>query len=129
MTDLAPPGDTTRSCPACGTQNDVGADTCRHCGARLSVTTGREEERGDLDVVEVSRAVGAAGWDTEFALAADLVACPSCGATFRLDHVVIHSSQRALDSTTGGTPFDVVTCACPTCGTQGHVLVPLPDDT
>jgi predicted RNA-binding Zn-ribbon protein involved in translation (DUF1610 family) len=128
MTDLAPSADATRSCPNCGMQNGVTDTACAHCGTTLPPMTGRDDERGDLEVIEVERAVGSLGYDAEFRVDGDDIYCPNCGAMTKLSGANIESVQRATDTATGGTDNEVVTVTCPECGTSGHSVVRVSDE-
>jgi predicted RNA-binding Zn-ribbon protein involved in translation (DUF1610 family) len=99
-----------------------------HCGQQLPPATGRDAERGDLEVVEVARAVSSVGFDTEFRLDGDVLYCPSCGETFGIDDTPILSGQPAVDTSSGAASTDVITFSCPSCGIQGHAVVTLPDE-
>jgi ribosomal protein L40E len=124
MTDLAP-SDTsaTRSCGECGAQNPIDADRCSRCGAALPLRIGRDDEREDLEVVEVARAVGQEGYDTEFVAEGDGVRCSACNAGFTLEDARIASMTPAQDTTSGAQPMVVVTGTCPSCGAHGHAVV------
>jgi rubredoxin len=123
MTDLAPGGDATRSCPNCGAQNEIGAVVCDKCGAQLPERTGGDPQRDDLEVVEVARSVGALGYDAEFEVTGDSLTCPSCAAVFDIADASVESGQPATDSPSGGTENVVITITCPSCGTNGHAVV------
>src|SRR5688572_13401426 len=102
MTDLAPSTDAaTRSCPNCGAQNDIEATTCTRCGAAMPLQAGRDDEREDLEVVEVARAVGVEGYDTPFAVEGDGVRCPLCNNGFTLREAQVASITPATDTTSG----------------------------
>jgi Zn finger protein HypA/HybF involved in hydrogenase expression len=125
VTDLAPSdADATRSCPQCGAQNELDASTCPHCGASTPLAVGRDDERGDLEVVEVARAAGVAGFDTEFVAEADGVRCSACNAGFPLRDAAVASVDPAMDTASGAVEVAVVSVTCPSCGTQGHVVLP-----
>jgi hypothetical protein len=125
VTDLAPSADAaTRSCPACGAQNDLDVSACTRCGAAMPLAVGRDDERGDLEVVEVARAVGVEGFDTEFLAEADGLRCPACNAGFALRDAEVASIDPALDTASGARDMAVVACTCPSCGTQGHAVLP-----
>jgi hypothetical protein len=110
-------------------QNEATATACAHCGAPLPAPTGRDDERGDLEVIEVERAVGALGYDAEFRVDGDDVYCPNCGAMTNLRDANIESAQPATDTATGATDTEVVTLSCPACRTSGHAVVPLPEES
>ena len=125
MTDLASSADAaTRSCPQCGAQNDIDVAACSRCGAAMPLAVGRDDERGDLEVVEVARAVGLEGYDTEFRVEGDGIRCPACNAGFVLRDVEVASVDPAIDTPTGAQDMLVVACTCPSCGTQGHAVLP-----
>ena len=110
-------------------QNDATAVVCAECGAPLPPTIGRDDERGDLEVSEVERAVGSLGYDAEFRVDGDDVVCPNCGAATNLPDANIESAQPATDTPTGATDNTVVTVTCPQCGTSGHAVVRVPDES
>ena len=84
---------------------------------------GRDDERDDLEVVEVARAVGLEGFDTEFAVEGDGIRCTACNAGFTLAEVEVASVDPAIDTPSGAAEMAVVACTCPSCGTQGHAVV------
>lgn len=88
------------------------------------MAVGRDDERGDLEVVEVARAAGVAGYDTEFAVEGDGVRCSACNAGFTLRDAQVASVDPAIDTPSGAADVVVVSCTCPSCGTQGHAVLP-----
>lgn len=136
MTDLAPGGATSRSCPACGAQNPIDLTACEHCGAPLVDEEGRDAERDDLETIEAERAVSTAGFDAVFGVeVADgarpqpLLTCPECGHRFRISQVDTHDELAAIDTAAGGVDTEVVTLNCPECHTPGHAVLGLPEPT
>lgn len=129
MTDLAPGGSGSRSCPECGAQNPLRAAACDHCGAALGADEGRDDARDDLETIEVERAVSAAGFDAVFGVDGDVLTCPECGHRFRVSQADTHDTLPASDTASGGLPADVATLNCPRCHTPGHAVLGLPDTT
>lgn len=123
MTDLAPGGAGTHSCPNCGNQNPLEATTCDACGAVLEPPRGHESERGDVETIEVERAVGAAGFDTVFGIDGDVLACPMCGHRFRIADTRVHDAVPAVDTVRSDDTAGVITCNCPNCHTPGHAVL------
>ena len=124
MTDLIPSLDATRSCPECGAQNDVTAVQCDRCGADLPPAPGREAERGDLEIVEVARAMVSEGYDQEFEVVGeDLLRCPACGSTFAPKEVAVEQAVPAQDTPSGAADAEVIAGPCPLCGVSGHVAL------
>jgi hypothetical protein len=109
-------------------QNDIDVTVCVHCGTALPAPIGRDDERGDLEVIEIERAVGSLGFDAEFRVDGDVVHCPECGGVTNLADANIQTAQRAVDTANGASDNEVVTLTCSSCGTTGHAVVPLPDE-
>lgn len=127
VTDLAPGGARSQTCPECGAQNPADATRCADCGAALDVDVGAEAERDDLETVELERAAGAAGFDTEFAVEGDTLVCPACGHRFSLDDARVHAAMDAQDTASSSAEASVVTCNCPRCAVAGHAVIGLRD--
>jgi hypothetical protein len=90
----------------------------------MPLAVGRDDERGDLEVVEVARAAGVAGYDAEFVAEADGVRCSACDAGFPLRDAEVATVDPAIDTPSGASEMAVVSVTCPSCGTQGHVVLP-----
>jgi hypothetical protein len=123
MTDLAPGDARSRSCPSCGAQNDMDDAACVRCGEPLDVARGSEAERGDLDVIEVERAAGAAGFDAVFGVDGDELVCPGCGHHFAIEDAPVARAIPATDTARADDDSAVVTCRCPACGIPGHAVL------
>lgn len=104
------------------------ATTCERCGAALDTTEGQEAEREELDAIEAERAAGAAGFDVVFGVDGDVLSCPQCGRSFRLDEVRVGAAIDATDTAGGNEDVEVITCTCPSCHAAGHAVVGARDD-
>jgi hypothetical protein len=89
----------------------------------MPLQVGRDDERDDLEVVEVARAVGVEGWDAEFVAEGDGVRCPVCRSGFTLREAEVASLTPATDTPSGAQAMVVVACTCPSCGTRGHAVI------
>jgi hypothetical protein len=121
MTDLGLTPDSTATCPACGAQNERAQARCWSCGNRMGDAGDAELQRGDLELEEVVRAMGAEGYDGHFDVVGGAIRCEVCGASFGPTGAPVRERRQARDTPTGRSDVTVLAIACPTCATLGVV--------
>lgn len=118
MTDLDASSAGSRTCPACGAQNDATGLVCSRCGARLDRAAAPDAERGDLELEEAWRAAGAEGFDADFTADGDTLTCPVCNTSVSARDA--ERSWTARDTATARDELLVLAVRCPNCGTAGR---------